>query len=43
MQEDEMADATGSKLCTTDDVDRLQQTFYLDPAGRGFVSGRSPC
>jgi hypothetical protein len=24
-----MADATGSKLCTTDDVDRLQQTFLF--------------
>jgi hypothetical protein len=29
MQEDEMADATGSKLCTTDDVDHLQQTFFF--------------
>jgi hypothetical protein len=45
VQEEEMADATGSKLlydgilCTV----TSKHIFYLDPAGRGVISGRSPC
>jgi hypothetical protein len=36
-----MADATGSKLCTTDDVDRLQQTFLFTSTlqDRGLLAG----